>query len=99
MRVRQGRWQWRLLYTCAAMALICAARGQEAPHETSSEPDRSTVSSDEAVSESRPVTRDQGDASVLGNDDVVEMTKAGFAETTIVAAIAANDTTFDVSAR
>jgi hypothetical protein len=33
----------------------------------------------------------------IGNDDVVAMTNAGFAEITILAAIAANDTRFDVS--
>ncbi len=34
---------------------------------------------------------------VIANEDVVDMTKAGFAESTILAAIAANDSHFDVS--
>jgi hypothetical protein len=83
---------------------VCGVGGQEAPRETSAAgqpgaPDPSVSPPETGPSEPRPDARDQGQASALGNDDIVEMTKAGFAETTIVAAIAANDTSFDVSAR
>ena len=39
----------------------------------------------------------QQNAAPLTNADVMKMVKAGLAETTIVAAIAANDTQFDLS--
>ena len=40
---------------------------------------------------------ESSEPSVIANEDVVDMTKAGFAEGTILAAIAANDSHFDVS--
>ena len=40
---------------------------------------------------------DSTEPSIIANEDVVDMTKAGFAESTILAAIAANDSHFDVS--
>ena len=40
---------------------------------------------------------DSSEPTVIANEDVVDMTKAGFAESTILAAIAANDSHFDVS--
>ncbi len=98
--MRQGQWHWRLLYTCAAIALVCGVGGQEAPNETSgAEPPRAADPSVVPPGAEPSDARDQSQASALGNDDVVEMTKAGFAETTILAALAANDTNFDVSAR
>ena len=51
----------------------------------------SPTSSEEPTESSEP--------GVIANEDVVDMTKAGFAESTILAAIGANDTRFDVSPR
>ena len=102
--MRQGQWQWRLLCTCAAIALVCGVGGQDVPRETSDTeqphaPDPSALPPAAEPSEARPDALDQSRDSALGNDDVLEMTRAGFAETTILAALAANDTSFDVSAR
>jgi hypothetical protein len=50
--------------------------------------------------EATPATEESTESSeptVIANEDVVDMTKAGFAEPTILAAIAANDSHFDVS--
>ena len=67
----------------AAGASAPAAPAIEAPESsTSTAAEESTESSEPAV---------------IANEDVVDMTKAGFAETTILAAIAANDGHFDVS--
>jgi hypothetical protein len=40
---------------------------------------------------------ESSEPTVIANEDVVDMTKAGFAESTILAAITANDSHFDVS--
>ena len=42
---------------------------------------------------------ESSEPTVIANEDVVDMIKAGFAESTILAAIAANDSRFDVSPR
>ncbi len=49
----------------------------------------SAATNEEAAESSQPA--------VIANQDVVSMSKAGFAESTIVAAIRANDSHFDVS--
>jgi hypothetical protein len=52
--------------------------------------------------ETTPATSESAEPSepaVIANADVVDMTKAGFAESTILGAIAANDSRFDVSPR
>jgi hypothetical protein len=66
------------------VAFVCAVAGQDAPPEAT----------EAATPEQAPEQ-----PSVLGNEDILEMVSAGFAETTIVAAIGANETTFDISTR
>ena len=102
--MRQGPWLWRLFCTCAAIALVCGVGGQDAPREAadaeqSRAQDPSAIPHEAESSEPRPDARDRSLATALGNDDVIEMARAGFADPTILAALGANDTSFDVSAR
>jgi hypothetical protein len=102
--VRQGKKQRALLCTYTAIAFVCSVAAQDAPVDGygASRPNdtpASQVDASEADVETPAPVREPGRHSVLGNDDILEMAKAGFAETTILAAIAANDTRFDVSTR
>jgi hypothetical protein len=110
--VRQGQRQRRLLCACAAIAVACGAAGQDPPDEApeaaplAAEPSDSPPAPDTPDTPASPASpasaetaRGERESSALVNGDIVEMTRAGFAETTILAAIAANDADFDVSAR
>lgn len=70
---------------------------RDAPEASARAPDESFGLSDAAPPTAAAERRSESGA--LVNDDVLEMLKAGFAEQTILAAIAANDTKFDVSTR
>jgi hypothetical protein len=59
------------------------------PSALSAETPEPTTPSEDSTEPSEP--------SIIANEDVVDMTKAGFAESTILGAIAANDSHFDVS--
>ncbi|MEO8463722.1 MAG: hypothetical protein ABI640_00130 [Gammaproteobacteria bacterium] len=101
---RQGQRHWLFFCTCAAVAFVCGVAGQDAHDAQYGEyrapgPAVSQVEVEPSASAPQPETGESGRHSVLGNDDVVEMMEASFAESTILAAIAANDTSFDVSAR
>lgn len=87
-----------------AFALIRGAAGQSGPEPAAAEqsappaPARSEPPADARAEETAtPNPAAATAAPTIGNDDVVEMTNAGFAESTILAAIAANDSRFDVS--
>jgi hypothetical protein len=100
--VRQGQRQHlKLLCACAGIAFACGAVAQDAPYGAS---DSGARPPDAAPDASEPAAlpaavRADGRPNTLSNDDVLEMARAGFAESTILAAFAANDTDFDVSTR
>lgn len=99
----QGLRRWRLLFACAAIAFVCGGSAQEPARDPRdaplSAPDASSTPPEADSLVPNPDPRNQGPTSALIDNDILEMTKAGFAESTILAAIAANDTSFDVSAR
>jgi len=99
--VCQGQRHWRLFFASAAIAFACGVvaqdAGQYAPGETRSEEPSAPPEAEAPAPRSDASVHEQSPA--LINGDVVKMTQAGFAESTILAAIAANDTAFDVSAR
>jgi hypothetical protein len=101
--VRQGQRHRRFLCACAAIAFACGVAAQEFPYDSrdggSRVPDPSVGSSATDPPAPPPDAGERTQPSALGNDDILEMTQAGFAEGTILATIAANDASFDVSAR
>lgn len=72
------------------------AAAADAPHSAPASGDERSHAAKKPAAE-----RDAGQraTSAIDNQDVIEMAEAGFAESTILAAIAANDTHFDVSPR
>ncbi len=101
--MRQGQRHRKVICAWAALAFVCGAAAQDAPDDATG---TAPLAPNPPVGPPEPeagtpvaTPSDEIETGVLVNDDILAMTRAGFSETTILAAIAANDTDFDVAAR